>query len=140
MTEQDREPEEREFDRRYFLGLAGAMLFVAVLLYLVLGGFSYVAPGSLVMTFQTVLVLLLLLAVAAALFFILCYGNRRIGRAAVRRVHYARDAWGVPMRFLGFGGFRVDTARDEKALASRRLKRRQERRHFARKTRPGGRR
>lgn len=131
------ENREAEFDRRYFLGLALLMLFVAVLIYLVLGNIAYAGADSLVMTFQTVLALLLLLAVAAALFFLLCYGNRRIGRATARRLHYARDAWGVPMRFLGFGGFRAESASDEKKLASQRLKRRHERRRYARKSRPG---
>lgn len=126
------------FDRRIFLALAGLMLFVAVLIYLVLGKISYAGPDSLIMTFQTLLALALLLAVAAALFFVLCFGNRKLGQAMARRGQYLKDSWGVPMRFLGLGGFRTDSASEEKQLASRRLQRRHERRHFARKTRSNG--
>ncbi len=129
---------ETPVDRLRFLLIAGVLLAFALLDYLVMGTMRFIGASGLLTALYTVLAFLLLVFVVAALVSLACYGNRRLARAVVRRVQYLKDAWGVPMRYLGLGGFRVESASDEARMASRRVRLRQERRRYARQHREKG--
>lgn len=128
----DRQPPA---SRLRFLFVAGAFLLFAVLDYLVMDSMQYVGVSALLSATHTLLAFLLLVFVVAALVCLACYGNRRLAKAVDRRVQYLKDAWGVPMRYLGLGGFRVESASDEARMASRRIHHRHDRRRYARQHR-----
>ncbi len=135
---QDTPQDEAPLNRLRFLLIAGVLLAFALLDYLVMGTLRFVETSGILTALYTVLAFLLLIFVVAALVSLACYGNRRLAREVSRRAQYLRDAWGVPMRYLGLGGFRVESASDEARMASRRVRLRQERRRYARQHREKG--
>ncbi|GAB4128044.1 MAG: hypothetical protein Kow00104_13390 [Rhodothalassiaceae bacterium] len=131
MSLPDHNPDP-QWPRERFLFLAAIMIGLAVLVYLIMGAIPDYGPSAILTAFYTVFAFLLLILVLAALLFLLGYGRPRFGARLASRLQYARDAWSVPMRHLGFFGVRPESARDEKASATRRKLHRQQRRRYGR--------
>ncbi len=121
-----------------FLYAAAFLLALSVLDYLVMDSVDYVGAGAMLDTLYTVFALMLLLFVGGALFSLVCFTNARLGALVAARMQYLRDAWAVPMRHIGLGGWGSDSASDAYKLASRRMQHRHARRRFGRQDRGKG--
>lgn len=131
----DGPPQSDERRNLRFLALAGFMLFLALLDYLLLDTLDVYGAGAVINALVTGLALLLMLLVMAALFFVVCYTSPKIGRAVEIKGQYMKDAWGVPFRHFGLGGFKIDHGSEEVKAARRRMEHRHARRRYVRETR-----
>jgi len=128
-TEQsDRTPSHR---LRY-LTIAGLMLFFGLVIYLILGSMEYAGSSVLLTALYSVLAVGLMLFLLAALFLLACAGSPALGRVVARRAQYLKDAWLVPMRHFGLGGWHIEGASEHHRLASERIRHRHERRRYTR--------
>lgn len=131
----DRHAESPDRRRWSFLYAAALLLGLSVLDYVVMDSADYVGGGAMLDTLYTVFAMLLLVFVSGALFCLVCFTNTRLGAMVAARMQYLRDAWAVPMRHIGFGGWRADSASDAYKMASRRMQQRHARRRFGRQNR-----
>ncbi len=121
--------------QKRYLGLAALFLGFSLLVYLLLGSFTYVGDNSLLIAFHTALTFLLLLFVVAALVMLVCYTNPGLGRKVEKRLPYIKNAWLVPMQHLGFFSVHPESAIDEKRQATKRMQQRHLRRQYLRQAR-----
>ncbi len=118
--------------RKLYLGLAALFLGFALVVYLLLGSFTYVGDNSLLTAFYTVLTFALVLFVMIALAMLVCYTNPRMGDKMAKRLPYIKNAWIVPMKHLGLFGVHPESAIDEKRQATKRMRQRHMRRQYLR--------